>query len=1059
MAFKKIDKIVLQDNEAGEAFGGHIYALTVQMGYTSGPTKITLSIANSDGSYQPRDASGADKGSFKDILNTSDIWELKVGDLEPFKLHLISYNIKTSVGQRVLTLQFCDTSVLLDKVFVGLINRHVKATDKSQDNRPYGISVKSSVDLKLNCMKCDGSSDMMVVTPGETIIPGTKNSKFGGEDGIQRDIDIVQSNGTRNGKQEIGKAYVEPSSRSNFKTNGGMIILGRETFVEQKCDIPEVDYNFSDLIYALNQDYSKSQDETAYITIKADSAGKLTLQDRNENYRASYTGTLREVLNSWCSDMAYSFTWDLSEEKLVGIDLSKDAITDDSPQGSGERYIDKIKKVVADIITKDNTHPSSIVESADESGSIEGTYKAGYISQYIKPARTNEDVRTSYKPKMFYNVPIEAITTFAERGSMPIKDFMITCALAKFSPPLRELYLYSLGLGNAYVKKALGITFSRTIPPAVFDQIVTNSNQATFGQINRKFTLALGGATAYFVITDDNYKGEFSTYQAAVASEFIGQYYYAPVDQSELDSKNCKADAEIKYENDVVAGGPVEIYAMDDLRDFGKLPYAKFMSSPFSHTLHKAIPYIDTSKEFEEGYDPKIFINGNDESFDVGGASLGEYGDSENVWSRRAYIFRKEAPWGITQDNLASLIASIPIADIMPQFYSLNGTARAYLQNLIVQGKLPTSFQTAIERGSVKMLVTGPASRMRQAFNVSEFEILAGSSGSSGSAPQLPSRVHKHYFAGWQGNMFERVYLGQGDNPIENDSNCQTVCETNLVDEICGTCDFDGEQNRPFVGYPSWTGTKVNVDTGEREPIGPASEFIQLSSRYLTNWAPYIIFPTLLPYQGYVRHIDYKKTTTPAKKEILGFPLPEIVKTKDTSVKYPNSAGTTFNKPVFERNGEYKNKTMGIKVVENLITNDADAALEFDEPDQQGIIQVAIPATNSEITSEINADGVNSIFKNLTLEEYHQRLYDSFKNDAVSTDDPSESFNFTLAGLQFNRDLKELLDPAKGLTNLGVSLDENGTSVDISFATRPPEMPKPQVYMKKIEPKLNVFGR
>ena len=90
MAFKKIDKIVLQDNEVGEAFGGHIYALTVQMGYTSGPTKITLSIANSDGSYQPRDASGADKGSFKDILNPSDILELKVGDLEPFKLHLIS---------------------------------------------------------------------------------------------------------------------------------------------------------------------------------------------------------------------------------------------------------------------------------------------------------------------------------------------------------------------------------------------------------------------------------------------------------------------------------------------------------------------------------------------------------------------------------------------------------------------------------------------------------------------------------------------------------------------------------------------------------------------------------------------------------------------------------------------------------------------------------------------------------------------------------------------------------------------------------------------------------
>jgi hypothetical protein len=77
----------------------------------------------------------------------------------------------------------------------------------------------------------------------------------------------------------------------------------------------------------------------------------------------------------------------------------------------------------------------------------------------------------------------------------------------------------------------------------------------------------------------------------------------------------------------------------------------------------------------------------------------------------------------------------------------------------------------------------------------------------------------------------------------------------------------------------------------------------------------------------------------------------------------------------------------------------------------------------------------------------------------VSTDDPAENFNFTLAGLQFDDKLKDLLKPAKGLTSLGISLDDNGVSVDISFATRPPEHPKPQVYMKKIEPKLNVFGR
>lgn len=1090
MAFKKIDKIILQDNDAGEAFGGYIYAMTVQMGYTSGPTKITLNIVNNTGTYQPRDASGNNKGSFKDVLNTSDIWDLKVGELDEFKLHLVSYNIKTSVGQRVLSLQFVDTSVILDKVFVGLINRHVKVADitkgespvLSRDGKPYGVVVDSKVDLKLNCMKCDGTSDMMLVTPGETVIPGTENSDGSGgtvfgKDGIIRRIAVVQSNG-KGGKSEIGKGYVEPSAISFFKTNGGMIILGRESFVEQKCDIPEVDYNFSDLIYALNQNYTKTNEEGSYVQIADDPAGKkLSLQDRNENYRNAYTGTLREVLNAWCSDMAYSFTWDLSKQMLVGIDLSKEAILDED----GKKYIDKIKKVVSEITSEEKAHPTTIVEAVNESGSIEGTYKAGYISQYIKPARMKEDITVNYKVKQFYNVPVEAITTWQERGYMPIADFMVTCALAKYSKPLRELYLHESGVGNAWVRNALGITWYMDISPSTLDQIVTNSNDETYGQILRKFEMSMGGAMGKFVIINDDVKGSFDQWQSELASGFIGQYYYSPMEESEIDSKTCKSDSEIKFENEVVAGGDVGLYALDKPEHTSLLPYAQFMNHPESHSLHKAIPYIDISAEGSEGYDPTMFTSGPNETFSVTTdyGTSGTSGVSSGIkrYSKRVYIFQKGAAWGINEFTFSKFLSFIPLGDVIPQIYELSGTSKAYLTNLLIQGKLPTtakdstgniiSMATAIKEGTVKMLISGRRSGMKRTFSVISNPLTPANKFHS-----LPdARVYARYFRGLAGNPFEPVYKGQGEQNAENDDKCVTNCESSLVEEVCGVCDFDGAQNRPFVGYPQWTGTKKNIRKGNaEEPIGPASEYIFLYSHYAEHFAggftrnesPAIMFPVMAPYQGYIRHANFKKTTVTAKKEILGFPLPEMVTNELTPLDY---AGIRFNKPSFERasDKDYSNKTMGIKVVENLITNDADAALEYDDPDKEGIIQVAVPATNSEIDADpgkkIDPDSVNEIFANLTLEEYHKRLYDSFKNNAVSTDDPVENFNFTLAGLQFDDELKDLLDPAKGLTNLGVSLDDSGVSVDISFATRPPEHPKPQVYMKKIEPKLNVFGR
>ena len=87
---------------------------------------------------------------------------------------------------------------------------------------------------------------------------------------------------------------------------GGVIIIGEEEFVESDCQVPNVTYTFRELINVIQN----------FLGIKV-----VNLSDRGYPVRESFTGSLKEVLNSWCSLYGYSFTWDFSWNQIVGVDL------------------------------------------------------------------------------------------------------------------------------------------------------------------------------------------------------------------------------------------------------------------------------------------------------------------------------------------------------------------------------------------------------------------------------------------------------------------------------------------------------------------------------------------------------------------------------------------------------------------------------------------------------------------------------------------------------------------------------------------------------------------
>jgi hypothetical protein len=1065
MAFRKIEEIVFQGNPSGEAFGGYIYSMSVQMGYSNGPTRITLNIVNEDGIYTATDEHGVTiKSGFNGLLGTSAPYELKIGDLDVMFLYLVSYEIRTAVGQRILTLQLVDTSVLLDKVFVGLINRHVAAKDESPYGPPYGKEVTASVDLKMRCLKCDGTTETEIVTPGETLITGGEGAKYRP---LKRTVDVVQSSGSA---PKVGEAYVEPNNVTIFRQNGGLVILGKEGFVEQVCDIPEVDYNFDELLKGI---------APKYIEIKEDALKNPSLTDRNNHYRQQYTGTLRDVLNAWCADFAFSFTWDLHSPvpRLVGIDLTKE-LTDDK----NERYIDKIKKLVNSITSESQgDNLGTIVTNTNESGSLENTYKVGYLSQYLKPARAKETNRVYFRKKMFYNIPIEAITTPAERAYMPIKDFMVTCALAKYSQVMRRHYIYSAGMNNQWVRNALGVGKWKSLTGAERDIIVTNM-EGNLIEMARKFGRKAGGFSMHVLEFNDDAAAEFEQWQSNIANNFIGKYYYAPVDQAEIDNKACETESEFVNETEVVGGGQVEQYDLNNHIDMGKLPYADIMKNPNSHQLQHVIPFIDIKRSDEAGYDPDYFVK----------ADYGPKGAQPTYdWkSKRIHLFSKEAPWGTPQEAMEEWKEGIPIEDMGVMITPITGTIKLMLSQLIYEGAglSPETGKFISGNDNLKLVIVPNGGGMRRVFKVGY-----GIQNETFLGGQSRKMYSPHYFNGaYLGNMLEKVFLSQGEkDETHNDEDCTDVCETSVVDYVCGHCNYDRAANKMYVGYPEWTGWQTDKeDPTKINPIGVKAEYVMLFSRHKVwqvsvgpgmqkvTLTPTIIFPVMQPYQGYAKSTSFKKITIKSQKRILGSALPKAEGSSTEIIEYDAGlkAGQTFglvdtgkgeNKHIsysWDTPNFYQNNSMGIKVVENLITNDADTVINLNDPDeqQQGIIQVVVPIGMGEDSDKWNVEGDESgKFKTITLEQYHDFLYEKFKYDSIGSSDISETFNFTLAGLDFKgvEGLKELLLPEKGLLNLGISVDDTGTVADISFGTRPPVYPKAQVYMKKIEPKLNIFGR
>lgn len=191
MAIQKIDEIYI-NGVKGMFAGGYIYSMKMDRGYSESPSKVTISIV--------LDSSTTKSFSIPSTsIGTS--YSIKVGSITLPRMYFISYSTSISVGQKTLNCDFIDESFQLDRVFVGLTNRHYPAQGSEQ----------VSWAVQANCLSC-ASADLVSVPAS-----------------------VIQT------RQTLGLGG------KNADSFGSLIVVGDEEFVEGSCDVPDVKYAFNDL--------------------------------------------------------------------------------------------------------------------------------------------------------------------------------------------------------------------------------------------------------------------------------------------------------------------------------------------------------------------------------------------------------------------------------------------------------------------------------------------------------------------------------------------------------------------------------------------------------------------------------------------------------------------------------------------------------------------------------------------------------------------------------------------------------------------------------------------
>lgn len=441
-----------------------VYAVDFSWGGADGPSKLTMDIINSSGNYKsPK-------------LNSAQAVTVEFGGFFKFIGYPVSWSKRNSTNGNVLTVSYLDTSIILDKIFIGLKGLHGAAPPNLEGVILDGTIVEGFFGPNLLLLGT-------YVDPCEGIVADT--------------VDPCNPCLTRT-------EFV-----SVEENNSSKLIKCDE---ERLLSLLDVNYRFTDLINGLRSKGIQFFD----------------IPNVNVNIYARYTGSARDVLRSWCSDLGLTFIW----------------------ENSGIRFID-LKKGIT--INDSNFYTSCQLLESTESESIENSKAVGNIFYFGAEGQINKYDCSGAMGGQFYKLSMIPITlkdifTLSNGHVHPfikkyyninngdsIRGLQSAVVLSYYSKMLRDMTL----LYNFYdVTDAsdiepdtkfplLGMTVKETWDVAAASDTFEGSRRLFWEHIPesiRKRASHIGAALAVVEI-NEKWHDQFYEFEHGLASDFMGKYW------------------------------------------------------------------------------------------------------------------------------------------------------------------------------------------------------------------------------------------------------------------------------------------------------------------------------------------------------------------------------------------------------------------------------------------------------------------------------------------------------------------------------------------------------
>ena len=480
---------------------GYIYSFDFQPSLNGGATDLFLNIIKEDGIY--------DTGLLKSMMSFQKYFKFDIlGGAEKKGItlyaYLIGYSEEVSAESKTLKLDFKDGSHILDRVFVALLNKEIRASELNS------IQERQVFTKKILCNNCDILAEDNYAS-----------------------VDFSQERILYNSSSPLTPSIQGENVYGNSLT-GGVILVGKEKFTKSSCEIPDTDFNFTELKIAAKR-----------IGVFID------IPDSFPFFRVKEGGTLKEVLTMFANRFGFSYRYNFQRNPGAGHYISSVEVIHYSSQDSEVyRSINKLKEFAKNYFPSNSGDP--IVIGISDSESISET-KENYTA--IRAQKNAEEKTKTRKVNYSINlVPVKIRDILSENAfglnGRTIGQLMISAALKKYSSVARDLYNVSTknfsALALSGLKKhpdpnSLISDKGFLVSPVSHNVIKTLTQwQLYFDESKIYDKNNLKKVIRFDDSLFDIYTAQHSSYEEGEISKFedgilnfLGKYYYTPVTQKE----------------------------------------------------------------------------------------------------------------------------------------------------------------------------------------------------------------------------------------------------------------------------------------------------------------------------------------------------------------------------------------------------------------------------------------------------------------------------------------------------------------------------------------------